>query len=130
MRAVAHHKRDAGGTEVGAAFVTACDVPLLRPEFIRRVVELAAGFDAAVPHLDGFDHPLSGVYRTHVLPQIENLLAADRLRPLFLLDQVNTRRITTAELAIVDPDLQSLVNVNSPADYEAALAEAGFCGSA
>ena len=113
--------------KVDAAFVTACDVPLLKSEFIRRMIELSAGFDAAVPHIDGFDHPLAAVYRTHLLPQIEALLAADRLRPVFLLDQVRTRRITTDELTMADPDLRSLANVNSPADYEAALAEAGFC---
>ena len=112
--------------EVDAAFVTACDVPLLNPALIRRMIELSAGFDAAVPQIDGFDHPLAAVYGAHLLPQIETLLATDRLRPAFLLDQVNTRRITTAELVIADPGLRSLVNVNSPADYEAALTEAGL----
>ncbi len=112
--------------EVEAAFVTACDVPLLEPALIRLMIELSADFDAAVPHIDGFYHPLTAVYRTHLLPQIETLLATDRLRPVFLLDQVNTRRISTDELTVVDPGLRSLINVNSPADYEAALVEAGF----
>jgi len=112
--------------EVEAALVTGCDVPLVVPDFVRRMVELAAGFDVAVPHVEGRDEPLSAVYRTGVLPQIEALLAADRLRPAFLFDQVRTRRVTADELADVDPQLDSLANVNSPADYAGALIRAGF----
>ena len=111
---------------VGAAFVTACDVPLLVPAFVRRMLDLSAGFDIAVPHVDGFDEPLSAVYRTGVLPQVEALLAAGRLRPAYLFDLLRTRRVTAAELRGVDPELRSLANVNSPADYQAALQRAGF----
>ena len=109
-----------------AAFVTACDVPLLLPAYVRRLIELSAGYQIAVPHVAGFDQPLSAVYRTSVLPHVETLLAEGRLRPAFLFDRVRTRRITAEELTDVDPDLQSLANVNTQADYEAALARAGF----
>lgn len=109
---------------VEVAFVTACDVPFLRPEFIRRLVELVDGYDIAVPRADGFDHPLSAVYRTRVLPEIESLLAADRRRPVFLFDRVRTRRVLPEELAGADPDLASLQNTNTPEEYRAALARA------
>jgi molybdopterin-guanine dinucleotide biosynthesis protein A len=112
--------------EFEAALVTGCDVPLLVPAFVRRMVELLAGFDVAVPHVGGHDEPLAAVYRTSVLPQVEALLAADRLRPAFLFDQVRTRRVTAEELTDVDPQLDSLANVNSPAEYAAALRRAGF----
>jgi len=112
--------------EVDGAYVTGCDVPLLVPGFVRRMVELAAGFDVAVPHVDGHDEPLAAVYRTGVLAQVEALLAADRLRPAFLFDLVRTRRVTANELTDVDPDLLSLANVNSPAEYAAALLRAGL----
>ena len=108
------------------AFVTACDAPLLKPEFVRRIIELSAHHDIAVPHVDGFDEPLSAVYRTSVLPQVEALLAADRLRPAFLFDQVRTRRIRAEELTDVEPELQSLANVNDLQDYRAALRQAGL----
>jgi molybdopterin-guanine dinucleotide biosynthesis protein A len=111
---------------VQTAFVTACDVPLLKPAFVRRMVELAEGYDAAVPHAGGFDQPLSAVYRTRVLSEIEALLAADRRRPVFLFDRVRTRRVTAEDLAGVDPDLESLQNTNTPEDYRAALARAGL----
>lgn len=108
------------------AFVTACDVPLLLPAFVRRIIELAQGYDIAIPYVNGFYEPLAAVYRMSVLPHVEQLLAAGRLRPVELLENVRTRRIEPAELRDVDPQLQSLANINSPADYEAALQRAGF----
>ena len=111
--------------EAEAAFATGCDVPLLLPEFVRRMIELSAGYDVAVPRVDGFDEPLAAVYRTCVLPRVEALLDRGRLRPAFLFDEVRTRRVTADELADVDPKLQSLANVNTPADYRAALVEIG-----
>jgi molybdopterin-guanine dinucleotide biosynthesis protein A len=109
-----------------AAMVTACDVPLLLPEYVRRLVALSAGYEATVPHVGGFDEPLSAVYRTSVLAGIENLLAEGRMRPVYLFDRVRTRRVTEQELADVDPGLRSLANVNTPEDYRDALRQAGF----
>ncbi|MBN2477454.1 MAG: molybdenum cofactor guanylyltransferase [Pirellulales bacterium] len=114
------------GDLAAAAFVTGCDVPLLVPALVRRLIELSAGYDVAVPHVEGFDQPLSAVYRTTVLARAETLLAAGRLRPAFLFEQCRVRRVTVEELTAVDPELQSLANVNSPGDYAAALQRAGF----
>ena len=114
------------GRRAQTAFVTSCDVPLLLPGFVDRMIYLSAGYDVAVPHVGGYDQPLSAVYRTELLAEVEALLAADRLRPAFLFEQVRTRRIGEGELTDVDPDLDSLTNLNTPAHYLAALAKAGF----
>ncbi len=111
---------------VGAAFVTACDTPLLRPELVRRVIGLLAGFDAAVPWIDGRAEPLAAAYRPSVVPHAEALLSADRLRPIGLFDRVPTRRISREDLADVDPELESLEGMNTSAQYGAALHQAGF----
>lgn len=107
-------------------YVTSCDVPLLQPAFVRRMLELAEGFDAVAAKDGEFAHPLSAVYRTTVLRKIEELLAADQLRPLFLLKQINTRFVPVKEMRSVDPELQTLRNLNRPEDYLAAVKEAGF----
>ncbi|NUQ65883.1 MAG: molybdenum cofactor guanylyltransferase [Pirellulales bacterium] len=107
--------------DVDAAFVSACDLPLLKPHFIRRLLDLVPGFDVAVPHVGGFDEPLCAVYRKSVLPEIETLLAENRRRPVFLFERVRTRRVTAEELADMDPELQSLQNTNTPEAYRAAL---------
>ena len=56
------------GDRADAAYVTACDVPLVVPGFVRKLLDLAEGYDVAVPHVNGFDEPLAAVYRTGVLP--------------------------------------------------------------
>ena len=111
---------------VDMAYVTSCDVPLLVPAFVERMIELLGDHDIAVMEVDGFPHPLSAVYRRDTLPQVEALLAQDRLRPVFLFDAVRTRRVQTAEMISVDPQLQTLRNLNTREDYLAALAEAGY----
>jgi len=111
---------------VEAAYVTSCDVPLLVPGFVERMLALLEEHDIAVMEIDGFPHPLSAVYRRAVLPYVEALLAADRLRPVFLFDQLRTRRVSPAEMTAVDADLRTLRNLNTREDYTRALASAGF----
>ena len=111
---------------VDAAYVTSCDVPLLVPAFVQRMLDLLGEHDIAVMEIDGFTHPLSAVYRRTTLPHIESLLAQDRLRPVFLFDAVRTRRVKVEEMVVADPQLNTLRNLNTREDYLAALTDAGF----
>ena len=74
------------------AFVAGCDAPLLEPRLVHRMLALAPGFDAAVPHVDGLDHPLAAVYRTQLPEKIGELLARGSRRLTALFDEVRTRR--------------------------------------
>jgi molybdopterin-guanine dinucleotide biosynthesis protein A len=112
--------------DVETAYATSCDVPLLVPAFVRRMFELLGDHAAAVPVSGGFHHPLAAVYRSSVLGVVDELLAAERMRPAFLFDAVPTRRVSEAELREVDPELNTLKNLNRPEDYLAALDEAGI----
>jgi molybdopterin-guanine dinucleotide biosynthesis protein A len=87
------------------------------------MLALAEGYDAAVMEIDGFTHPLSAIYRRSTLPHVEELLAHDRLRPLFLFERVRTRRVRPEEIT-GDPDLQTLRNLNTPDEYREAVREA------
>jgi molybdenum cofactor guanylyltransferase len=111
---------------VDAAYVTACDVPLLQAAFVRRMTELLGDHDVVVPVEGQFHHPLSAVYRTRLVDTIASLLAADELRMISFYDRVSTRRVNVHELREVDPDLLSLMNINQPEDYAHALRRAGL----
>ncbi|MBZ5677628.1 MAG: molybdenum cofactor guanylyltransferase [Acidobacteriia bacterium] len=111
---------------VDVAYITSCDVPLLVPAFVVRMVELLGDHDIAVMEIEGFPHPLSAVYRRDTLPHVEALLEKDRLRPVFLFDAVRTRRVRPEEMLAVDPQLRTLRNLNTREDYLAALSEAGY----
>ena len=104
-----------------AAFASSTDVPFLETEFIRTAVSLLGDAWVAVPFVQQRHHPLAAVYRTQCLPIIERLLAMDRLRPVYLFDEVPTRVIQEEEIAAADPSLRSLNNLNSPEDYQLAL---------
>ena len=109
-----------------AAYITSCDVPLLEPAFVRFMIDRLSYNAAAVPVQGPLLHPLSAVYSTSVLPILRELLAADRLRPVFIFDRVKTVRVPVEELQDVDPQLNTLRNLNFPADYFSALSLAGF----
>ena len=109
--------------KVEAAYLSSCDVPLLRPEFVRRMINLLDDHSICVPYVDGFHHPLAAVYRVNVIDPVNRLLAEDRLRPVFLFEAVPTRLVKAGELLDVDPTLQSLRNLNTPEDYEKALSD-------
>ncbi len=111
---------------IQSAYVTSCDVPLLVPDFARRMIDLLTNHDIAVMEIDGFPHPLSAVYRRSTLPHVEALLVQDRLRPVFLFDAVRTRRVQPAEMLSADPQLLTLRNLNTREDYLEALRIAGL----
>lgn len=111
-------------TEVDTAYLSSCDVPFLQATFVRRMIELLGSDEIAVPEADGYRHPLAAVYRASVLPAVEALLAADRLRPAFLFENCRTRIVSADELRSVDPGLRSLRNLNTPGDYGQAILEA------
>ena len=115
----------AGRAEI--AFVSSTDMPFLHPAFVRRVLRAAQeGADVALPVARGYPQPLAAAYRTALAAVAERLVAEQRLRPAFLFEQCAVTRLDEAALradpvlAALDPGLDSVVNVNSPADYQAA----------
>lgn len=111
--------------KVDAAYVSACDVPLLQPQFVRAIIERLGSHELAIPREDRFHHPLAAVYRTSLAGRVRDLLAADRLRPFFLLEESDAALIDVDQLRSLDPELQSLRNLNTPEEYAAALRDCG-----
>jgi len=106
------------------AFLTACDVPFLKPAYVRRMLELARGHPVAVPLLDGFCMSTSAVYGKQVLPIARRLLREQRLRPLFLIREVDALIVDETALRDIDGDLASFRNCNTREAYEQALRDA------
>ncbi len=117
------------------AFVSSTDMPFLHPEFIRRVLDVAAqstgtgtGTDVVLPVARGYKQPLAAAYRVSLAETAERLVIQDRLRPAFLFGECRVETLDEAALkrdpvlAALDPDLDSVLNVNTPADYAAARA--------
>lgn len=107
-----------------AAYLSSCDVPLLLPAFVRRVIERLGDADICMPDVDGFPHPLAACYRVSILPAVRRLIDSNQLRPVFLAETCVTRFLNPLDFGDVDPTLQSLRNVNTPEEYEAAMRDA------
>src|SRR6516162_5541804 len=71
-----------------AAYLSSCDVPFLRPAFVRRLIELLGDHAICVPRVGDYHHPLAAVYRPEVEEAVRRLLAENRLRPIFLFESV------------------------------------------
>jgi len=117
------------GDRAAVAYVSSTDLPLLHPAFVQYVVaSLDDQVDVVLPEVGGYRQPLAAAYRTGVLDTVQELVAADRLRPAFLFERCRVRRMSDQELlrdsalARLDPSLDSVSNLNEPADYERAHA--------
>ena len=104
-----------------AVFAASCDMPLLRPEFVARMIELSMDCDICIAQADGRLHPLAAVYQMSVLATARKLLSQNRRQLMLLTDELPTRIVTPAELVDVDPGLLSLRNLNTPEEYKAAM---------
>ena len=111
------------------AFVCSTDMPFLHPAFVRRVLRAAdEGADVGLPVARGYPQPLAAAYRTTLAPVAGRLVQEGRLRPAFLFQECQVTRLDKAALhedpvlAALDPDLDSVLNVNEPGDYQEARA--------
>jgi len=106
---------------IGAVFASSCDVPLLKPEVIRYLIDSMSGEEAAVVRDRDHCHPLSAVYQTSLVSRARNLLERNRASLHEFLKSCNCRYVQIDDLRGVDCDLRSFRNVNSPGDYEDVL---------
>jgi molybdopterin-guanine dinucleotide biosynthesis protein A len=113
--------------QADAAFVTSTDLPFLHPAFISMVLRaLEDGPDVALPVARGYQQPLAAAYRTSLAGLAERLVKEERLRPAFLFQECTVTRLDDATLLAdpvlkeQDPDLDSVLNVNTPDEYQAA----------
>jgi len=110
-----------------AAFVCSTDLPFLHPAYIRRVLRgFADGVDVVLPVARGFRQPLAAAYRTGLADLVADLLQKGNDRPGMIFKHCAVTQLDDdallgdATVAKYDPDLESVVNVNTPEDYRAA----------
>lgn len=104
----------------------AADMPHLEPEVIRALWAARDGADVVVPVTDKGPEPLLALYRREAcIGPAHEVLDTGRRRLVAMFPMVNVIEIPVEKLREADPELRSLVNVNTPADLaEARDAEA------
>jgi len=112
--------------EHDVAFACSGDLALLNAYVADALVGMLDDFDAVIPEVGGKLQPLHAVYRRRCASAIESLAAKGEKRLTANATTVNARRVPEQELIVLDPELRSFFNVNTPEDYARALAIAGF----
>lgn len=121
------------GDRADVVYVTGVDTPLLHPAFIARVLhELRSADDVALPRAHGFGQHLAAAYRIATLARaLGEQLDRDRLGAGALVARLRARQLDETALladpavAALDPHLDSLQNLNTAGEYEAARAQPG-----
>jgi len=101
--------------------VMACDMPLVRPAVLQRLIALRGDADICLAVVDGRPSPLCAVYRTGVAAIANELLDTGERRVMALLDRVQTKRVDAAVFRDIDPELETFVSCNTPEAYRQAL---------
>lgn len=102
--------------------VVACDMPLIEPEVLRRLVSMIGDHDACVAVASGHASALCGVYRSRVAKDAQALLDSGERRVMRLLDRLQTKRVDAALLRDIDPDLETFISVDTREKYADAIA--------
>jgi len=98
-------------------FATGCDLPFLNPDVVKRLFQLAEGYEAAVPVKKGFVEPLHSVYdRKRMIQACEVTLARGDPRIRTPLKELRTNFVEVDDLRPLDPELLTFFNLNTPED--------------
>jgi molybdopterin-guanine dinucleotide biosynthesis protein A len=100
----------------------ACDLPYVESGFLAYLAARAPDADLVVPRTADGLHPLCAIYARGLLPVLEARLASGRRALVDLAADVRTVEVGPDEVARFDALGRLLTNVNTPDDYEAALA--------
>ena len=108
-------------------FVLACDMPFIKRDAARFVVECLAGFQVAVPRTPGGLEPLHAAYNRSCQPVISRQLDEGNLKVTDFYARVALCEIPWDELKRFDHEGRLLLNINSPEDMKraAGMAETG-----
>jgi molybdenum cofactor guanylyltransferase len=109
-----------------AAFVSACDMPLLRAPAIQYLVSIAStsDVDAVIPFVNGRAQTLHAVYRISAKPHLRSCIGSATEKSMSLKDAIRYLTVTWVnehDLRSVDPNLMSVRNVNTESDWFAFL---------
>jgi molybdenum cofactor guanylyltransferase len=106
------------------AAVVGCDMPLINSGVIKSLANHAQGFDCAVPIWENYlIEPLCGVYDVKHSLEASSLAIEDgKVGPKHMVSYIpKTNYVPVSLLRLLDPHLDSLMNVNYPREYEELL---------
>jgi molybdopterin-guanine dinucleotide biosynthesis protein A len=104
--------------ETDYIFVSSCDLPFPNRDILLFLCSLRDGFDAVVPNTPQGFEPLFAVYAKSCLGPMRDLLESGDRCVYDFYPQVRVRYLQGEELALLDRDGRSFMNINSPEEFE------------
>lgn len=99
--------------------VVAADMPWISPEVVHALWARSEAADVVVPRNEGGVEPLLALYRVEAaLPAAQEALAEGEKRPISLYEKLRVVEVPESDFREVDPQMRSLVNINTPHDLE------------
>ncbi|MDI6775990.1 MAG: molybdenum cofactor guanylyltransferase [Syntrophales bacterium] len=102
----------------GHAFVSACDMPFLKRNFIEYMMEHIGSYDIVAPDpADGLQ-PLHAIYAKSCLSSIKKLITMDKLKITGFYRGLKIFRISKDIIKSFDPEGRMFFNVNAKEDLK------------
>ncbi|MBX3318266.1 MAG: molybdenum cofactor guanylyltransferase [Nitrospira sp.] len=129
LRDVVAHCGSLGGLYTGLretstphVFVAACDMPFLNVHLIRYMIGLKEEADIIVPSWNNRIQPTHAIYSKRCVPVFEDMIRRRqvKIQDAFQHPSLTVRLMADSEVRQIDPKGRSFLNINSPADLEAA----------
>jgi molybdopterin-guanine dinucleotide biosynthesis protein A len=131
--------------KVPEIFVTACDMPFIKPALVRYIVDKykthttapptqpspsrgegerggespgsTQWWGAIIPVFDKRPQPLLGIYSREIVPTMEKSIQEGVRRLREFLKKIDVLYIPEDEVRAIDPEGRSFVNINTPEDF-------------
>ena len=95
-------------------FVLACDMPFVQSRLVEELLSRAFDADVVVPIVRGYYEPLCAVYRKSAIPVIATALERNELKVTRIYEYLRLCAVPEEEIRVLDPDLSSFINLNTP----------------
>lgn len=104
------------------AFVVACDMPFLNEALIRRIIETSGDEAAIIPRTPDGLQPLHALYAATCVPALSRVVESGEKRIQKACEALPVCEFGWDEISLLDPEGLSFMNVNTPEEWERAVA--------
>jgi len=105
---------------MGPVFIAAADMPFVNPAHVFKLSEALSGQDAAIPLINGVQHPLYACYNVSIIKTLEEAVAEGKYS---LMKTLITKKVMYCDnkyLFDSEKEEKSFININTIIDFEEA----------
>jgi molybdopterin-guanine dinucleotide biosynthesis protein A len=99
-------------------FVKACDNVLFEKDLVLKMLSLRYEADVIVPETSDGVHPLFSVYSKSCLVHVDDMIKRGNYKITDFFEKVKVYYMREKEIRLYDSNLVSMININTPADFE------------